>query len=77
MNIKEQLLMQARYSRGDFGAAEPAKEPDDFTPEGIAAMSKDDLCDLLEMHGAAPDKRKGRDTLAAELTAIMFMEIGE
>lgn len=71
MNMKEQLMMQARYSRGDFG--NPEAPASDFSREGVAAMSKDDLCDLLEMHGATADKRKNQETLASELTAIMFM----
>jgi hypothetical protein len=75
MNMKDQLMMQARYSRGDFGNPDAGKS--DFSREGIMAMSKDDLCEMLEVHGVAADKRKGRATLAAELIAIMFMETGE
>lgn len=75
MNMKEQLMMQARYDAAGFTAH--VVKPDDFSREGVAAMSKGDLCDLLEMHGATPDKRKSQETLAAELAAIMFVEMGE
>lgn len=69
MDIKQQLAIQAMYDGGGFVEPEP-----DFSREGIAAMSKADLCDLLEMHGATPDKRKSQETLAQELTAIMFVD---
>lgn len=74
MNMKDQLMMQASYDAAAFSTTKPDAKPDDFSREGIAAMSKGDLCDLLEMHGATPDKRKSQETLAAELAAIMFME---
>lgn len=47
--------------------------PDEFTREDIAAMSKADVIDLLEMHGAEFDKRAGVAKLREQLTAVMFM----
>lgn len=71
MNIKDQLAIQAMYSAGAFD--KPVRRPIDLTPEGIDAMDKAALVELLEAHGADVDKRKGRDTLAADLKAVVFI----
>lgn len=55
--------------------AEPVTNTDEFTREGIAAMDKADVLDLLEMHGWDGDKRLGVDKLRAELIAIMFVDL--
>jgi len=76
MNLIEQLKIQAMYSRQASPEAhkEQVKELAalDLTREGIAAMSKADVVELLQAHGATVDGRKGVATLRDELTAIMF-----
>ncbi len=76
MNLIEQLKIQAMYSRQASPDAqrEQVKELSalDLTPEVIAAMSKPDVVELLQAHGATVDGRKGVATLRDELTAIMF-----
>ena len=69
---------------GDWPAVKSAYEaigvkvlgdkPDmDLTREGIDAMDKEALVELLEAHGMDVDKRKGQATLAAELKAVVFV----
>jgi len=45
----------------------------DLTPEGIDAMNKKTLVELLEAHGVTADKRKGAATLAEELKTVVFV----
>ena len=71
MNINEQLKIQAMYSAGAFAKPAPSL---DLTPEGIDAMDKDALIELLEAHGVDVDKRKGAATLAGELKAVVFAD---
>ena len=70
MNINEQLKMQAMYAAGAFAKPAPSL---DLTPEGIDAMNKDTLVELLEAHGVDVDRRKGAATLAGELKAVVFI----
>ena len=77
MNINEQLKMQAMYSRqakegSGFVPAKPSPELD-LTAEGIDAMDKDTLVELLEALGADVDRRKGAATLAGELKSLVFI----
>ena len=77
MNINEQLKIQAMYSRqakegSGFAPAKPSPELD-LTAEGIDAMDKETLVELLEAHGVDVDKRKGATTLAGELKAVVFI----
>lgn len=44
---------------------------DQFTPEGIAVMEREDVVDLLKLHGA--HARGKLPTLRARLTEIMFV----
>lgn len=69
MNLIDQLKIQEMYASGAF--AMPAL---DLTREGIAAMDKAELVDLLEAHGVTPDKRKGQAALAADLIAVVFID---
>ncbi len=48
--------------------------PLDLTREGIAAMEKPELLELLEAHGWDGDKRLGVDKLREALTGIVFVE---
>lgn len=57
-------------------------EPDDGvaisnapTREGIAAMGKDELLELLDAHGWDGDKRLGVEKLRDALTEIMFIGV--
>jgi len=73
MNLIQQLKIQAMYAR-QAAQPKPVKaEPLDLTPEGIDAMDKAALVDLLEAHGVAVDKRKGVATLAAELKEVVLL----
>lgn len=78
MNINEQLKIQAIYSRiakEGSGYKAPSPAPSlDLTPEGIDAMDKEALVELLEAHGVDVDKRKGAATLAGELKAVVFSD---
>ena len=71
MNINQQLKIQAMYSAGAFAKPAPSL---DLTPEGIDAMDKETLVELLEAHGVDVDKRKGVATLAGELKAVVFAD---
>lgn len=55
--------------------AEPILNADaiDLTREGIAAMEKPELLDLLDAHGWDGDKRLGVDKLRDAMTAIVFV----
>jgi hypothetical protein len=46
----------------------------DLTREGIAAMGKAELLELLEAHGWNGDKRLGVEKLRQILTEIVFIE---
>lgn len=70
MKINEQLKIQAMYASGAFAKPAPSL---DLTPEGIDAMDKGTLVELLEAHGVDVDKRKGAATLAGELKAVVFV----
>ena len=70
MNINEQLKIQAMYASGAFAKPAPSL---DLTAEGIDAMDKDTLVELLEAHGADVDRRKGAATLAGELKSLVFV----
>ncbi len=72
LTIKEQLARDA--ARHAARRQKPvAPKPLDLTPEGIDAMDKAAIIELMEAHGMTADKRKGRDTLADELKAVVFI----
>lgn len=56
-----------------FAPAAPAPASADFSPEGIDAMGKADVVELIEAHGASADRRKGVAKLRAQLKEIMFL----
>ena len=70
MTINEQLKMQAMYASGAFAKPAPSLA---LTPEGIDAMDKETLIELLEARGVDVDRRKGAATLAGELKAVVFV----
>jgi hypothetical protein len=47
----------------------------DLTREGIAAMGKPELLELLEAHGWNGDKRLGVEKLRQILTEIVFIDV--
>lgn len=46
----------------------------DLTREGIAEMDKAEVIELLEAHGADPDKRTGVEKLREQLIALVFVD---
>lgn len=63
-------IVDARFAPDD--AVAPSAPPD-LTREGVAAMDKADLLDLLDAHGWDGDKRLGVERLREALTEIMFV----
>ena len=45
----------------------------DLTREGIAEMDKAEVVELLEAHGADPDKRTGVEKLREQLIELVFV----
>jgi hypothetical protein len=76
MKLIDQFKIQAMYSRQASPAAQDKQIKEvaalDLTRDGIDAMSKADVVELLQAHGATVDGRKSVATLRDELTKIMF-----
>ena len=47
----------------------------DLTPDGLGALSKVEIVELLEAHGAEVDKRLGVEKLRDALRKIVFIEV--
>lgn len=75
MDIKQQLELQAMYDRQAFQTA-PVENAGGLTREAIEKMKKDDVLDLLALHGLDFDavKGKGVGDLRAMLIQAMFVE---
>lgn len=52
-----------------------AASPKPISREDVDAMEKDDVVELLELHGAKFDGRSGVETLREQLTSLLFVEL--
>ena len=56
-----------------YPGPKPTAPVTDFTREGVAAMDKADVVELIEAHGGKADGRKSVERLREELIEIMFI----
>ena len=68
-------IIDARFGPKD--TAGDAKQSVPESPDDIYAMGKAEVLEWIEAHGGKADKRKGVETLRAELASIMFAGLAD
>ena len=71
MNMKEQLAIQAMYSRGAFQKPAAPSVPD---RDAIATMPKGECRELIEAHGGEVPQGASVAEMREMLAKIMFLE---